>query len=335
MEINKKEKDKIPYKLSIEKYLKTNNNNKNKELENLFQEISNINKNILRYNKLENLIKSEGTYEEEKDIDFLYYQKSIDKKKQNINIKNSEKKQLFGDLKHLCNKVYTPRKTVTEKGINTNNTINNLKLYKNNVKYLMDNIFKNNDNKTRNGLFPLIKKKTKDNSINNNKLIKSNLNISNNLLTEPNYNINNISPLRTKLMTNSEIDKRINNYNISNNDYYQYMYNEDNDLPKTVETNKRRINVSFGNYATNNVKYNHPQLYVLNSYVSPVKKKLPPINNNYGRNINTVDLLRKNNSSFDSLLKKNQNKYEKYVISKKIEEILKSKEKKNNNFFDI
>ena len=319
MEINKKEKDKIPYKISIEKYLKLNYNY-NKKLENFIQEISTINKNILR-NKLENLIKSDVTYEE----DFLYYKKSIYKKKnlkQNINIKNPEKKLLFGDLKHSYNKVYTPRKTVTEKSININNTINNIKPYKNNV-----------SNKTRNGLFPLIKNKSKDNKINNIKLLKSNLNISNNLLSEPYSNINNISPLRTEIIENSIINKSINNYNLSNNDYYKYMYNEDYDSHKTVETNKRD-NISFGNYATNKVKYNHPQLYVLNSYVSPLKKKFPHINNNFGGNIKTVDLLRTNNSSFETLLKKNQNKYEKYVISKKIEEILKSKEKKNKSFFD-
>ena len=56
-----------------------------------------------------------------------------------------------------------------------------------------------------------------------------------------------------------------------------------------------------------------------------MRNKLPPIKDIYGRNLNKIDLLSKNDSDFDKLFNKNQKKYDDYFMAIKIGEILKYK----------
>ena len=74
------------------------------------------------------------------------------------------------------------------------------------------------------------------------------------------------------------------------------------------------------NYASNCVKYKHPQFYLLNlSNIN--KKQLPPIRS---KKLKVVDLFNKNNTSFKSSDKK-KNKFEKYMIALQMAGIAKFK----------
>lgn len=309
MKQNNKKIKNIPYSLSLDKNLKLIN--KNRDLENLLQDINNINKNILRYNQIENLLKDDN--ENEKEPDIVNLQKYIDKNDLNQNnIKDSEKKQLFGDLKHLCNKVYSPKMTIeTESNIDHNFCVNNIKPYNNSIKEAMNSIFKKSDVKIRNRYFPKYYNKNKNKC----SIIDLNLNLSKKLFNDSNNVIDN----HIKSRNNSQTDRVINDYNLKK---YQYNYY----LPKTIETD-RRVNVSYGNYASNHVKYNHPQYYVLDTSNSPSRNRLPPIKG--GGKLATIDLLRRNNSNFNMLLRNKQNKYIKYYMAMKMKEMYKFKV--NNN----
>lgn len=276
--------------------------NKNKDLENIIQDINNINSNLIRYNQIENLLKSDIKIEKEVDSkDLLNY---LDKIILKQNIKGDEKQKLFGDCKQLCKKVYSPIKTIeAEKNMNPNKfCIKDIKPYNNSIKEAMNSIFKGNDVKIRNKIFPL-------NSIKLNNKDKINLNLN----------------LSKKLFTNSKeiTDRQINNRNgsqtdraIKDNNSSKKLY-----LPRTLETD-RRINISYGNYASNNIRFNHPQFYILNNNHQPVKKKLPPIR---GEKLNTVDLLRKNNSHFNMLLNKKREQIARYYLALRMKEIAKFK----------
>ena len=300
MEItNKNHKIILPYSLPKKKNLKIIS--KNKDLENLIQDINNINNKILRYNQIEKLIKNDS----EKQIDLINIQKYTESNALNQN-NLKEKKQLFGDLKQLCNKVYSPKLTLDN--VDNNSYINNIKPYKNSIKEVMNNIFKKSNVRLKNRLFPISHSKTKDNNI-----INLNLNLSKKNLH--NSNSINISEKCLKNRNNSQTDR------IVINDYNSKIYPQNVYIPKTIETD-RKINVSYGNYASNKVKYNHPQFYVLDSSNSPIRKKLPPINTG---KVKTVDLLRRNRSNFNSIIKKRQNKYANFFIALKMKEMIKFK----------
>ena len=118
MKQNKKYQNKFQNSLNLDKNLKLIN--KNKDIENLIQDINNINSNILRYNQIEDLLKSDIKYDNEKDDDIISLQKYLDKIELKHNsIKNGKKQKLIGDCKDLCNKVYSPIKTIeTDRNIN-------------------------------------------------------------------------------------------------------------------------------------------------------------------------------------------------------------------------
>ena len=286
--------------------------NKNKDVENLLQDINNINKNILKYSEIENILNSNIKYDNEKDLDIISYQNFVDKNeiKEN-NIKGFEKQKLSGDFKNICNKVYSPIKTIeTDSNVNHNLYINNIKPYKNSIKDAMNSILKRNDVKIRNIYFPTNKSQIRD---------KDNISIKNlniNLAKNLSIDINNISDKQLILRNNAHTDRdRV-------IDDYKSSYKNINYIPKTID-NDEKINISYGNYASNNVKYKHPQFYVLKTKNKSVRKKiLPPISK---EKLNMVDLLKKHNSQFNMLLKKKQNKFAKYYLAMRMGEIYKFK----------
>lgn len=290
--------------LSLDKNLRAIS--KNKDLENLIQDINNINSNIIRYNQIENLLKSDIKYDNEKEKDIIHLEKYLDKNEWKPNdIKSEEKQKLFGDFQQLCNKVYSPKKIIeTENSINNNVCINNIKPYKNSIKEAMNSIFKMNEKKIRNRLFP-IKNKSKKNILNLNLDLKKKLF----------FDSNNISREKElKQRYDSQTDRVIDDYNSK-------KYQKNNYIPRTIEID-RKINISYGNYASNNVKFNHPQFYILNTNSHhPVKKQLPPIKT---EKLKMVDLLRKNNSQFN-ILNKKEKKFEEYYLAMRMGEIYKFK----------
>ena len=63
-------------------------------------------------------------------------------------------------------------------------------------------------------------------------------------------------------------------YRIVINEYFAKIYPQNVCLPRTIHTN-RKINASYGNYASIKVKFNHPQFYVSDKKISQIKKILP------------------------------------------------------------
>ena len=304
MDHNIKSKN-IQRSITLDKNLKLIN--KNKDLENLIQDINSINKNIIRYAQIKSLLKSDIKYDNEED-EMHYFQKYLDKieLKQNI-IKAPEKQKVFGDCKRLCNKVYnSPKKTIEiEKNINHNFCIKDIKPYNNSIKEAMNSIFKGKEVRIRNKYFPLCYSKTNDN--------KKIINLAKKLFIEPDVLKEN-SDINIKYRNDSYTDRVIEDY--KGKEYQNNFY-----LPRTIETD-RRINVSYGNYASNKIKFKHPQFYILNSNNSTARKKLPPIK---GGKLNMVDLLRKNNSQFNMILNKKRNKFDKFYLAMRMGEIYKFK----------
>ena len=309
MKQNKKYNNKIQNSLNLDKNLKLINKDKN--IENLIQDINIINNNILRYNQIEDLLKSDKKYyDNEKDDDIINLQKYLDKIELNQNnIKDEKKQKLIGDCKQLCNKVYSPVKTIeTERDLNRNFCVKNIKPYKNSIKEAMNSIFRGNKILIRNRYIPLKYNKTNNDE---NKLGKLSLSKNNN-----NYsNDKDIYDKQINIGNGSNTDRVINDYK-SSKKYQNNFY-----LPRTIETD-RRINVSYGNYASNSIKFKHPRFYVLNTNATPGRKKLPPIKEG---KLNTVDLLRKNNSNFNMLLKNKSNKFVKYYLDMRMKEFIKFK----------
>ena len=96
------------------------------------------------------------------------------------------------------------------------------------------------------------------------------------------------------------------------------------DLSKTIGANKR-INYSYGNYATNKIKFKHPQIYILNNCFTPMRNKLPPINDKNAEKLKRIDLLSRNDSEFEQLFNKKEKKYDNYYMAIKIGKALKYK----------
>ena len=303
MEHNKKAKN-ITHAVSLDKNLKFIN--KNKDLENLIQDINSINKNILRYAEIENLLKSDIKFDNEED-ELHNLQKNFGTLElRPNNIKATKKQKLFGDCKQLCNKIYnSPKKTIeAQKNINHKLCIKDIKPYNNSIKEVMNSIFKGKNVKIRNRYLPLCYSKTNEkNKINN---------LAKKLFTEPDSKDN--SDKNIKFRNDSFTDRVI-------EEYKEKKYQNNFYLPRTIETD-RRINVNYGSYASNKVKFKHPQFYVLNTNNTPIRKKLPPIKEG---KLNMVDLLRKNNSQFNIILNKKRNKYDKYYLAMRMGEIYKFK----------
>ena len=287
----------ISYSNSLENSIRKIN--KNKDLKNIIQEINIINSNVLRYNQIENLLNSD---KEEKDKYLINLQKIFKKEKK---LKKLEKNKTYEDMVKRNNKANSQKVINIDKSLKERK-INNLKNipYKYNNNERLNDYFKkinNNEGKRKVRLFPLF---NKSNDIKN-KLIKINLSESKKLFNESinkdNSNNHNIS---------SEKEKIINDYNSSYNKKKQYQKNYY--LPRTLETDKR-INIGFDKYASNNVIFNNPQIYLLNNRNNSLRQKLPYINNIKKTNIKSIDLFNKNNNSFNSFLKGNNNNDEKYT----------------------
>ena len=105
----------IQYSKSMDKNLKLIS--KNKKLKDLLQEMNNVNNDILKYNQIKNLLK----YTTENDFDI--------KVCENIFVKDL----LLDDMKLLQKKLYKSKKFVKND--------NNIKIYKNNVKDVIQDIF--------------------------------------------------------------------------------------------------------------------------------------------------------------------------------------------------
>jgi hypothetical protein len=305
MEIKKKRIDNIPYSLAIETNSKSTNNNKT--IENLNQEINRINKKILKLNKNDNLLKNDTKFDEEGELDLIKFQQYLDSKmetKQDEDLMTPEKKQLIGEQVYICNKFYNPNKGLTE-------STNNIKTYKSKFIDSMKLVFDKGETNTERIKNSPIFNKTRINK----KIFNSNLEASKKLFTDSNdYN------LLERTIKNRKRDGQhmiIKGYN-SSNKQRQYI------LPRTIDVDKSNI-YTYGNYATNKIKFKHPQIYILNNCYTPMRKKLPPINDMYGGKINRIDLLNRNDSDFDKLFNKKQKRYEKYYMAMRIGAIIKYK----------
>ena len=297
----------ISYSKLLDNSIKKINNNKN--LKNIIQEINIVNSNVLRYNQIEKLLKSDLKNKEEKENYLINLQKKF--KKENSKLKELGKNKTYEDRKERNNKANSQKilnieESLKEKGIT--NIKNLLNKYKD--KEGLNDYFKkiiNNEGRRKVKLFPLFNK-SKDLK---NKLMKINLSDSKKLLTESN-NKDNKDNANNEYMNNnsSEKERVINDYNNSSNKKKQYQKNYY--LPRTLETD-RRINIGFDKYASNNVIFNNPQIYLLSNRNNSLRHKLPYINNIKKSNIKSVDLFKKNNNSFNSLSNRNNINDEKYT----------------------
>lgn len=262
----------LQYSKSMDKNMKMINNNRN--LKELLQDFNNINNNILKYRQIENLLKYTSTKDFEKES----------------NDKIIEKSPLLEDMKLLQKRLYKSKLSKNK---------NNIRIYKNNVKEIMKDIFGKSDTQKKNRYYPKSKVKLKD--------IKN----INNLELNFSDNLNKIEKIdKTSSKKNICVTERnINNYRTKKN----IMRNN------TLE-NEKNININYMDYASNCVKYKHPQFYLLNTN-NIIKKQLPPINLN---KINMVDLFHKN-SSFLKKYDKKRSKFEKYMIALQMGEIAKFK----------
>lgn len=266
----------IQYSRSMDKNLRMINQNKN--LNELLQDMNNINNNILKYKQIENLLKN--TTSTTRDFD------------KNSTDKSVEKTPLLDDIKLLQNRLYKAKKLSKKE--------NNIRIYKNNVKDIMKNIFGKNDTQKNIRYFPKSKAKLKH--------IK-NLNDMNTNFSE-------------KLIKSEVIEKHASNKNIcvTERDINDYQKKNKNIFRNNTIENDKIKNINYMDYASNCIKYKHPQFYLLNKSNNH-KKYLPPIKVN---KIKVIDLFHKNNSYLKRTDNK-RNKFEKYMLALQIAGIAKFK----------
>jgi len=208
--------------------------------------------------------------------------------------KNQEKIGLLEDMKLLQNRLYKTKKTPTNG--------NNIKIHKNNFKDVMEDIFGKSDAQQKRRYYPRLKTKLKN--IKN--LNDVNMNYSEKIIKKE--NIGNQTSNKNICVT----ERNINDYKSKK------KIIRSNTLEN--EKNQKNTNYNYMNYASNCVKYKHPQFYLLN--LSNINKKhLPPIKT---KKLKVVDLFNKNNTSFKSTDKK-RNKFEKYLIALQMAGIAKFK----------
>ena len=259
----------IQYSKSMDKNLRLISNDKN--LKELIQDMNNINKNILRYKQIENLLQYTSTSKNKE------FEKKCD---ENILYKGA----LLEDMKLLQNRLYKTKRFPK--------VDNNIKVHKNTVKDVMRDIFGKSEAKQIRRYFP--KSKVKLSHLNN--LNKENLNFSERLIKRDRQSKKNICVT----------ERNINNYAERKNETAN----------NTIENSK---NINFANYASNCVKYKHPQFYILNTN-NASKKSLPPLKVN---KVKMVDLLHRNNSYLKDFNKKS--KFEKYMMAMQMAYIIKFK----------
>ena len=255
----------IQYSKSMDKNLRMLNKNKN--LKELLQEMNNINDNILRYKQIKNIMKYSSSKEFEK--------------KSNENI--FDKGSLLEDIKLLQNKLYKSNQTLNKENKNCN-----IKTYKNNVKYIIKDIFGKRDVITTRKYFPKSKVQLKNIKY----LNDENMNFSERFIKRE--NIDNYEQMKKISVT----EKNINNHKIKKNIHKN----------SSIESEKS-MTINFANSASNCVRYKHPQFYLLNKS-NLNKKRLPPIKIN---KVKMVDLFHKNYSNLMGINKKN--KFEKLIIA--------------------
>ena len=208
--------------------------------------------------------------------------------------KNQEKIGLLEDMKLLQNRLYKTKKTPTNG--------NNIKIHKNNFKDVMEDIFGKSDAQQKRRYYPRLKTKLK----NLKNLNDANMNFSEKIIKKE--NIGNQTSNKNICVT----ERNINDYKSKKS------LIRSNTLEN--EKNEKNTNYNYMNYASNCVKYKHPQFYLLN--LSNINKKhLPPIKT---KKLKVVDLFNKNNTSFKSNDKK-RNKFEKYLIALQMAGIAKFK----------
>ena len=257
----------IQYSKSMDKNLKLIS--KNKKLKDLLQEMNNVNNDILKYNQIKNLLK----YTTENDFDI--------KVCENIFVKDL----LLDDMKLLQKKLYKSKKLVKND--------NNIKIYKNNVKDVIQDIF-GIETKTIKKYYTKSKIKLKHLK----KLKDENMNFSERIIKKKDIN----NHLSCKNIC--ETERNINSYKEKKNIYRN----------NTIENDKDINN----NCLTNCVKFKHPQFYLLNTN-NTNKKYLPPIK---VKKVKMVDL-NKNNNHFTEMNKRS--KFEKYMIAMQLAGIAKFK----------
>ena len=228
-----------------------------------------------------------------KQIENLLHYTTI--KNRDFEKKNDEnivyKGALLEDIKLLQNRLYKTKRLSYQE--------TNIKVKKNSLKDVMKDIFGKSEVKLIRRYFP--KPKVKLNQLNN--LNTENMNFSERLIKRDKQSKKHIC-----------VTERNNNY-INN---YTEKKNENENINNTIERDKN-ININFANYASNCVKYKHPQFYVLNSN-NVNKKHLPPLKVN---KVKLVDLLNKNDSYLKDFEKKN--KLEKYMMAMQMAQIIKFK----------
>ena len=204
-------------------------------------------------------------------------------KKNDENIDN--KGTLQEDIKLLQNRLYKTKRI--------SNQETNIKVRKNSFKDVMKDIFGKNEVKQIRRYFP--KPKAKLYQLNN--LNTENMNFSERSIKKGKQSKKNICVTERNIITEKKKNENENN---------------------TIEGEKN-TNINFGNYASNCVKYKHPQFYLLNNK-NINKKHLPPLKVN---KIKLVDLLGKNNSYLNDIEKKN--KIEKYMMAMQMAQFIKFK----------
>ena len=296
----------ISYSKSLDNSIKNINNNK--DLKNIIQEINIINSNVLRYNQIENLLKSDLKDKKEKNKYLINLQKRF--KKENSKFKKIVENKAKEDMTERNNKANSQKIINIEKNLKEKkiaNIKNILDKYKD--KEGLNDYFKkinNNEERHKIRLLPLF---NKSNDIKN-KLMRVNLNDSKKLFTEPINKDNENNTNKHDNSSENEKERIINDYNNSSKKKKQYQKNYY--LPKTLETDKR-ISIGFDKYASNDVIFNNPRIYLLSKHHTSTRKKLPYINNMNKSIIKSVDLFKKNNNSFNSLSNRNYKNDEKYT----------------------
>ena len=209
----------ISYSKLLDNSIKKINNNKN--LKNIIQEINIVNSNVLRYNQIEKLLKSDLKNKEEKENYLINLQKKF--KKENSKLKELGKNKTYEDRKERNNKANSQKilnieESLKEKGIT--NIKNLLNKYKD--KEGLNDYFKkiiNNEGRRKVKLFPLFNK-SKDLK---NKLMKINLSDSKKLFTESNNKDNKDNANNENMNNNSSEKERVIRRNCSMNQIIQII----------------------------------------------------------------------------------------------------------------
>ena len=270
-------------------------NNKTKKM-NIIQYSKSMDKNLRILNKNKNLKEilqdmnniNNNILRYKQIENLLHYTTAKNKDFEKKNDENVENKgALLEDIKLLQNRLYKTKKL--------SNQETNIKVRRNSFKDVMKDIFGKSEVRQIRRYFP--KPKAKLYQLNN--LNTENMNFSERLFQKGRQSKKNIC---------------ITERNINN-----YVEKKKNETKNNTIEGEKNTNINFGNYASNCVKYKHPQFYLLNANKIN-KKHLPPLKVN---KIKLVDLLHKNNSYLKDIEKKN--KYEKYMMAMQMAQIIKFK----------